>query len=138
MSAVMIKPDFCICENKGPDQLYSNCTADQHLCFCSMVSRIFQAYTYFSNICSKIQIVGSCKNPFAEAILTCTLNLCLKQKYQKFSIEIFNLLLKEFSVYCTGKFSCCTGLNFFFFSFLQMITEVAYSTLYKCVWKLRM
>ena len=29
----MRKPGFCICENKGADQLCSNCTADQHLCF---------------------------------------------------------------------------------------------------------
>ena len=29
----MRKPDFCIRENKGADQLCSNCTADQHLCF---------------------------------------------------------------------------------------------------------
>ena len=24
---------FCICENKGADQLRANCAADQHLCF---------------------------------------------------------------------------------------------------------
>ena len=29
----MRKPDFCLCENKGADQLRSNCEADQHLCF---------------------------------------------------------------------------------------------------------
>ena len=29
----MRKPDFCLCENKGADQLHSNCEADQHLCF---------------------------------------------------------------------------------------------------------
>ena len=29
----MRKSTFCICENKGPDQLCSNCTAEQHLCF---------------------------------------------------------------------------------------------------------
>ena len=27
------KRDFRLCENKGADQLCSNCTADQHLCF---------------------------------------------------------------------------------------------------------
>ena len=27
------RQDFCLCENKGADQLCSNCTADQHLCF---------------------------------------------------------------------------------------------------------
>ena len=29
----MRKPDFCLCENKGADQLRSNCEADQCLCF---------------------------------------------------------------------------------------------------------
>ena len=29
----MGKPTICICENKGADQLRSNCEADQHLCF---------------------------------------------------------------------------------------------------------
>ena len=33
MSHVMRKPAFCICENKGADQLRSNCSADQCLCF---------------------------------------------------------------------------------------------------------
>ena len=33
MSRVMRKPDFCLCENKGADQLRSNCEADQRLCF---------------------------------------------------------------------------------------------------------
>ena len=36
----MRKPDFCLCENKGADQLCSNCTADQHLCFRYMDSKI--------------------------------------------------------------------------------------------------
>ena len=31
MSHAIRKPDFCICEHKGTDQLCSNCTADQHL-----------------------------------------------------------------------------------------------------------
>ena len=29
----MRKREFCLCKNKGADQLYSNCTADQRLCF---------------------------------------------------------------------------------------------------------
>ena len=29
----MTKPDFCLCKNKGADQLRSNCEADQRLCF---------------------------------------------------------------------------------------------------------
>ena len=33
LSLVVRKPAFCICENKGADQLRGNCEADQHLCF---------------------------------------------------------------------------------------------------------
>ena len=30
---IMRKPDFCLCENKGADQLRGNREADQRLCF---------------------------------------------------------------------------------------------------------
>ena len=33
MSHVMRKRDFCLCENKDADLLFSTCTADQRLCF---------------------------------------------------------------------------------------------------------
>ena len=36
----MRKPTFCICENKGKDQLRSYCEADLRLCFCFMDSTI--------------------------------------------------------------------------------------------------
>ena len=40
MSCVIRKQDFCLCENKGADQLRSNCEADQRLCFRYMDSTI--------------------------------------------------------------------------------------------------
>ena len=33
MSRIVRKQDYCLCENKGADQLRSNCEADQRLCF---------------------------------------------------------------------------------------------------------
>ena len=33
LSRFMRKPDICVFENKSADQLCSNCTADQRLCF---------------------------------------------------------------------------------------------------------
>ena len=33
MSCAMRKPAFCICKNKGADQLHGNRAADQRLCF---------------------------------------------------------------------------------------------------------
>ena len=40
MSRIVRKPDFCLCKNKGADQLRSNCKADQRLCFHYMDSTI--------------------------------------------------------------------------------------------------
>ena len=40
MSRVMRKPAFCICKNKGVDQLHGNHAADQRLCFRSIDSTI--------------------------------------------------------------------------------------------------
>ena len=37
---IMRKQDFCLWENKGTDQLRSNCEADQPLCFCYTNSTI--------------------------------------------------------------------------------------------------
>ena len=39
-SPVMRKPYFCICENKGADQLPIYCAADQRLCFRYIASAI--------------------------------------------------------------------------------------------------
>ena len=47
MSHVMRKPTVCTCKNKDTDQLCSNCTADQRLCFCFMVSIIPLLYPKF-------------------------------------------------------------------------------------------
>ena len=41
MSSAMRKPAFCICENKGADQLCGNGTADQRLCFHYKVQSLF-------------------------------------------------------------------------------------------------
>ena len=41
MSLIVRKPDFCLCENKGADQLRGNREADQSLCFHYTDSTIF-------------------------------------------------------------------------------------------------
>ena len=41
LSHVMGKPAFCICENKGADQLRGHHAADQCLCFCYIDSTLF-------------------------------------------------------------------------------------------------
>ena len=47
----MRKPAFCICENKGADQLCSNCTADQCLCFRYIVKSRFYLNINFQASC---------------------------------------------------------------------------------------
>ena len=44
----MRKLGYCLCENKGADQLRSNCEADQRLCFHYTDSTI-PLYTYTKN-----------------------------------------------------------------------------------------
>ena len=46
-AGVMIKPAFCICENKDADQLCGKPAADQRLCFCNV--EIVQSL-YFLNL----------------------------------------------------------------------------------------
>ena len=47
----MRKPEFCLCENKGADQLRNNCEADQRLCFrynsSSSLIRNFKLLAFF-------------------------------------------------------------------------------------------
>ena len=66
----MRKSDFCLCENKGADQLCSNCTADQHLCFRYMDSSIILNFRLLAifYICTGrfvSDIVGTPKDQFS-------------------------------------------------------------------------
>ena len=47
----MKKQDFCMCENKGADQLCSNCTADQCLCFRCTDSAIHVLLKFLAFFC---------------------------------------------------------------------------------------
>ena len=60
----MTKRDYCLCENKGADQLCSNCEADQRLCFHYTDSTIpllvrFEISSFWSS--SETVQVGSCQ-----------------------------------------------------------------------------
>ena len=46
LSHFVRKPEFCLCENNGTDQLCSYCTADEHLCFCSQIVPPYPSSTY--------------------------------------------------------------------------------------------
>ena len=66
MSRVVRKPAFCICENKGADQLRSYREADQRLCFRYMDSTIplqnFKLLAIFYG-CTARFVWGQVKNP---------------------------------------------------------------------------
>ena len=53
----MKNPAFYICENKEPDQLHSNCAANQRLCFLYYVQFLdflnphFQAFSHQPTLC---------------------------------------------------------------------------------------
>ena len=62
MSHVMRKLDFCLCENKGADQLRSNCEADQSLCF-ALHGQYNSSSTYILNF-EPLSIYCACKTCF--------------------------------------------------------------------------
>ena len=81
----MRKPDFCLCENKGADQLRSNCEADQRLCFHytdSTISPLLRDKISRFWLSSVIVQAGLCqtwsetpKTGFLASRLICTLTL---------------------------------------------------------------
>ena len=60
MSHIMRKLAFCICKNKDTDQLCSNCTAEQRLCF------RFTDSTIFLLLLSKISSICHCTGTFVS------------------------------------------------------------------------
>ena len=79
ISRVVRKPDFCICENKGADQLCGNRTTDQRLCFRYMDSTIPLLPNFEAIFCGCTarfvsDLVGNPKDRFShnEAQMMCT------------------------------------------------------------------
>ena len=53
-------------------------------------------------------LIIALKHRFAEAVLTCTYNLCSEQKYEnskKIQLKIVIFLAVKIAVYCMGMFS---------------------------------
>ena len=75
----MIKSDFCLCENKGADQLCSYSTADQRLCFRYMDSTIplLKSRTSSFKAASVTSQTGLCQT-WSETTMTCFLASRLK------------------------------------------------------------
>ena len=76
MSRIVRKLDSCLCENKGTDQLCSNCTADQRLCFrysdrtisASFYSQNFQPLACFCGYTVRFvsDLVGNSEDRFSH------------------------------------------------------------------------
>ena len=78
MSRAMIKPDFCLGENKATDQLRSDCDADQRLCLRYtdntipplLISKIKKKSKVIAIFCSCIarlaDLVGNPENRFSR------------------------------------------------------------------------
>ena len=79
----MRKPDFCLYEIKGADELYSKCTADQHLSFCYTGSMIllpkyttkfeFQTSSFFLRLQRLVWVIHSLSEIPTSNIETCFL-----------------------------------------------------------------
>ena len=48
-SRIVRKPDFCLCENKGADQLRGNCEADPQISF-AVIAKLISAFVFATRI----------------------------------------------------------------------------------------
>ena len=62
------KPTKCLGKNKGADQLCSNCTADQRLCF-SLLTQIVQYLFYFNPKIMLLACFSSCTCRFVSDLV---------------------------------------------------------------------
>ena len=95
MSHVRRKPDFCLCKNKGADQLCSNGTTDQRLCFRHTDSTIplLSKFKIFSLQPSSVHVqLGLCRTwskkshgflmkRLKSSLTVCTVNWFLSCKF---------------------------------------------------------
>ena len=87
MSRVTRKPDFCLCENKGADQLRSNCEADQRLCFrytdstLSLLIKSEISSFYAASGTGHVGMLPSFYRTFTQNEDVITSNKCLKYNY---------------------------------------------------------
>ena len=126
MSRVMRKPDFCQCKNKGPDQLCSDCTADQCLCFRytdSMVPllpkiRNFKLLAIFCTCTAwfvsswlECEIVGFLTqrlNARLKTLFVVCLLLCFPRHF-KFFIRLMAIKLGKSYSSCSSILISCSG-----------------------------
>ena len=94
---------FCLCENKGADQLCSNCTADQRLCFRYMDS-IFLLHNSEISSCEppSVTVQASLCQTLLEIWKTCFLALQLIL-YRLLSVLWLHVPVNNFSDVCMSS-----------------------------------
>ena len=93
MSRIVRKPEFCLCENKGADQLHGNREADQRLCFRhsdSTIPLLFQASSSFLCLYRSV-CVGPVRKPH------CWFSHEVAQTLIQSLVFFFSLILASFS-----------------------------------------
>ena len=78
----MIKPAFCICENKDADQLRNNCAADQRLCF-----RYIESTMSLRLGCTARFVTILVGNPEDRSFFVSRLKCCSSDIFQTFLVE---------------------------------------------------
>ena len=63
----MRKPEFCLCKNKGADQLCSNCTADQ--CFCFSLHAYYNSSATYNQTFKIVILFCDCTDQFVPDLV---------------------------------------------------------------------
>ena len=77
----MRKPDFCLRENKGADQLRSNCEADQRLCF------------RYTDSTLSLLIKSEISSFYAASEKQCIFSMFIVKKNIRMGITVFNFFI---------------------------------------------
>ena len=94
------KTGFCLCKNKGADQLCSNCTADQGLCFrytASTIPLLLISKSCFQSASVTVQVplcqtwLETPKTGFLALWLLLYLNI--RERNENFKLQIVRIIL---------------------------------------------
>ena len=67
MSRLVREPDFGLCENKGADQLFSNCTADQLLSF--LLHGLYNSSSTYTQNFKLLALFCDCTDHFVSDLI---------------------------------------------------------------------
>ena len=112
----MRKPAFCICKNKGTDQLRGNCAADQCLCFHlidSTIPLLFKSEISSLYLSSVVVQPGFCQT-WSETSNKIYRNSHVFTQYSSFLFKVCFTLFCVFQPGLDDIVKECRGKNLFF------------------------